>query len=240
MNVNLTKKIKEKICNINKIQSKICAIKNVAQVPVRTKETSIKRKKVTLPHQDSPRKVKQKVTVKGNVNKKPSPPPHKKKNIWIPQIKKKTRYSTRARKAKESYNWSDDISQFMASSNTRISEYGFMYRKIKSNENIQFCELNIDPELLTCLKNDMDRDSKGRSRNWVSNENVKYKRVGSTFHVRKGMRTKEKEKYQSLIDVFNNTLTSALFCEDKTQMNYRYSWMESKGKYVQSPHVDFT
>ena len=71
----------------------------------------------------------------------------------------------------------------MTSSNNSILEHGYMYREIKNNENIQFCELNIDTELLTCLKNDMDIDSKGRRSNWVSNENVKYKRVGSTFQV---------------------------------------------------------
>ena len=86
----------------------------------------------------------------------------------------------------------------------------------------------------------MDQDSNRKKSSWVNNDNVKYKRVESMFNVMKSMKAKEKENYRSLIDVFNTTLASALFFEERTQMNYYYSWMQSLGNYVQSPHVDFT
>ena len=88
------------MCIIQKRELEISAMRKTAEAFVTHSETSSKRKKDTLPHQDSPRKVKRKVTVKENVHKKASPPPRKKKNTCIPQIKKKTRYSTRAGKAK--------------------------------------------------------------------------------------------------------------------------------------------
>ena len=60
------------------------------------------------------------------------------------------------------------------------------------------------------------------------------------FHVTKKMKAKDKELYLSLIETFNTTLASALFCKGTSQMDYNYSWMETLGNYVQSPHVDFT
>ena len=89
MNANLTIKLNEKICSINKREREISALMKIAQAAVTHSETSIKRKKVTLPHQDSPRKVKQKLTMKGNVNKKPSPPPRKQKIYGFLQSRRK-------------------------------------------------------------------------------------------------------------------------------------------------------